>query len=114
MHFGLDAVRKATLEDIKTNMISIKTKAKIIVDEYNYGDIESLKGVAVEDASLLQKLGIEEGYTWDRGTLDEQGLSTIEENKYVVKYDLDNPNDSEVYYIDGFDGAYSLTDLQDK
>ena len=114
VHFGSDAIKKAKLEDIKTDMISIKTRAKIIADEKNFGDIEELKGTIVEDQTILSKLNIEEGYLWDRSTLDEQGLTTIEGDKYVVKYDLDNPNDIEVYYLEGYDGAYSLTALQEK
>ena len=104
VHYGLDAIDKATLEDIKTNMISIKTRAKIIADEYNYGDIDSLKGVTTQ-SSVLQSLGLEgeNYYTWDKATLTEQGLSNIEENAYIVHYNLENPNECEVYYIDGFE-----------
>ncbi len=114
LHFGSGALDKAKLEDIKTDMISIKTRAKIIADEKNFGDIDELKGVSIQDQAVLTKLNIEEGYLWDRATLDEQGLTTIEANKYVVEYDLDNPSNSEVYFIDGYEGAYSLTALQDK
>ena len=42
MHFGSDALDKAKLEDIKTNMISIKTKAKIVAEQYNFKDIDNL------------------------------------------------------------------------
>ena len=77
-------------------------------------DIESLKGVLIEDQSLLQKLNIETGYIWDQATLNDQGLNTIEGNKYAVKYDLENPNNTEVYFIEGFEGVYSLTALQEK
>ena len=38
--FGTDAINKARLEDIKTDMISIKTRAKIITEQYNFKDIE--------------------------------------------------------------------------
>ena len=44
IHFGTDAIDKAKLEDIKTDMISIKTKAKIIAEQYNFKDIDSLIG----------------------------------------------------------------------
>ena len=114
LRFGSGAIDKAKLEDIKTDMISIKTRAKIVADEYNFGDIEDLKGTSIQDQELLTKLNIEEGYLWDRTTLDEQGLTTIEANKYVVEYDLENPNDTEVYFIDGYEGVYSLTALQEK
>ena len=114
INYGKDAIRKAELEDIKTDMLSIKSRAKIIVDEYNYEDIDDLKGVEIEDQELLSKLEIEEGYIWDRETLDEEGLNAIDANKYAVSYNLDDPNDTEVYYIDGYDGAYSLTAIQEK
>ena len=114
IHFGRGAIDKAKVEDIKTDMISIKTRAKIVADEYNYKDIEELKGTLVEDEATLSKLNIEKGYMWDRDTLNDQGLQTIEANKYIVTYDLDNPNNCEVYFVDGYEGSYSLTDLQDK
>ena len=113
VHFGADAINRAKLEDIRTDMLSIKARAKIIADEKNFGDIEELKGTPV-DTDVKSKLNIEEGYLWNRETLDEQGLNSIDADIYVVTYDLDNPNDSEVYYINGYDGAYSLTDLQNK
>ena len=113
-HFGTGAIDKAKLEDIKTDMISIKTRAQIIVDQYNFKDIESLKGVLIDDQTILSKLNIEQGYIWDKSTLDEQGLGTIEANKYAVSYNLENPNDCEVYYLEGYDGDYSLTALQEK
>ena len=81
---------------------------------YNYEDIEELKGTLIDEEEVLTKLNIEEGYLWDRETLDEQGLTKIEANKYVVKYDLDNPGNCEIYYLDGYEGLYSLTDLQEK
>ena len=114
IHFGRGAIDKAKVEDIKTDMISIKTRAKIVADEYNYKDIEELKGNLVEDEAILSKLNIEKGYIWDRDTLNDQGLQTIEANKYIVTYDLNNPNNCEVYFVDGYEGSYSLTDLQDK
>lgn len=117
VEFGTDVVKKAKLEDIKTDMISIKTRAKIIADEYNYNEGESFPGEEVKDQELLNKLQIEEGkkvYLWRQNTLDVQGLSKIDADVYIVYYDADNPNNCEVYYKDGFDGAYSLTQLEQK
>ena len=48
MHFGSDALDKAKLEDIKTNMISIKTKAKIVAEQYNFKDIDNLIGTSLD------------------------------------------------------------------
>lgn len=114
LHFGKGAVKKARVEDIKTEMISIKTRAKIIVDEFNFKDIENLKGTLIEDQSLLSKLNVQEAYLWSKETLNEQGLSSIDGDKYAVSYNLENPNNCEVYYLDGYEGVYSLTALQAK
>ena len=115
IHFSTDAVKKANLEDIKTNMISIKTRAKIIAEQYNFKDIENLVGSNISDEEA-QKLGLtnsENIRKWNDSDLDSQNLSAIEGNKYVVSYDLDNPNNCEIYYLEGYEGMYSLTQLKD-
>ena len=45
--------------------------------------------------------------------LASQGLSTIDGDVYVVYYDLKDPNNCEVYYLEGYEGMYSLSQLQD-
>ncbi len=115
VNFGREAINKSKLEDIITDMISIKTRAKIIADEHNYNEEDNFPGVPVEDLQLLNKLNIEEGkdlYKWNQTTLDNQGLGKIKADTYLVYYDTDNPNDCEVYYPKGVNGKYSLTDLQ--
>ncbi len=117
LHFGGDAVETAKLEDIKTDMISIKTKAKIVAEQYNFKDIENLVGTQISE-SEIQKLNLsdkenEQVRKWSSDDLNSQGLSTIEGDKYVVYYDLSNPNECEVYYIEGYKGKYSLSEMQD-
>ncbi len=115
VNIGTDSIDKANLEDVKTNMISIKTRAKIIADHYNIKDIEILVGSLITDEEA-QKLGIENSEQirkWSSDDLSAQGLSTIEGDKYVVKYDLENPSNSEVYYLEGYEGKYSLSELKD-
>ena len=111
--FGKKAINRAQLEDIKTEMLSIKARAKIIVDEYNYEDIEELAGVpsTAEELTTLGVTGDDYFYTWDKYTLQEQGLNKIDENAYIVHYDLDNPSDCEIYYLEGINGKHSLTQL---
>lgn len=110
--YGRDAINLATLEDIKTDMISIKTKAKILADEHNFEeDVDKKMGVKYENASMFGTTG--DFYKWDKNTLNEQGLNQIEPDVYYVKYDFDNPNNTEIYYTEGFQGKYSLTDLQE-
>lgn len=51
-------------------------------------------------------------YKMDRESLNQQGLNSIQEDVYYVKYDFENPVNTEVYYINGIDGKYSLTEIQ--
>ena len=114
VHFGNEALNKAKIEDIKTDMSSIKTKAKIVAEKYNFKDIDNLIGSEITDEEA-QKLGIEnssETRKWSSNDLNEQGLSTIAGDIYVVKYNLEDPNNCEVYYLTGYEGKYSLTDLE--
>ena len=115
IHFSTDAVKKANLEDIKTNMMSIKTRAKIIAEQYNFKDIENLVGSNISDEEA-QKLGLTNSdkiLKWSSGDLASQNLSAIEADAYVVSYDLDNPNNCEIYYLEGYEGKYSLSQLKD-
>ena len=123
--FGTDAVDKARLEDIRTNMLSIKTKAKTIEEKYIFGDINSLAGETMPDEiTLPEKLNEElkdksNVYKWARETLDIQDLSNIkadDNNFYIVYYDT-KKSTCEVYYSAGYktkDGSivYSLTEMQ--
>jgi hypothetical protein len=115
VELGKDAIKEAKLEDIKTDMISIKTKAKIVTEQYNFKDIDALVGTAITDEEA-SKLGIEKSdriLKWSSTDLSSQNLSNIEGDTYIVSYDLDNPNNCEVYYLKGYDGKYSLTELQE-
>ena len=79
IYFGNDAIDKAKLEDIRTDMISIKTKAKIVAEQYNFKDIESLIGTIVSNEEI-QKLGLTDKKSdqirkWSSEDLNGQGLS---------------------------------------
>ena len=115
VHFSTDAIEKANLEDIKTDMISIKTRAKIVAEQYNFKDIENLVGSTITDEEA-QKLGepnSDKILKWSSDDLAAQNLGTIEGDTYVVKYDLENPNNCEVYYLEGYENMHSLTQLQE-
>lgn len=142
MHFGGDALDKAKLEDIKTEMLSIKPKAKIVADKYNFKDIDNLVGTPLDqdvdqegiqtstykisdelnaifnekDEKGKAKIDISKLYVWTKEDLNSQGLNTIDvdENKfYIVYYNLKDANACEVYYSRGIQGQYSLNALQD-
>lgn len=114
VHFGNEAVEIARLEDIKTDMITIRTKAKIIAEQYNFKDIENLVGGPITDAEA-DKLGIEKSEDIRKLSsedLKNQGLDTIDGDTYVVDYSLEDTSICEVYYLQGYQGMYSLTQLQ--
>ena len=114
IHFSKDAIDKANLEDIKTDMISIKTRAKIVAEKYNFKDIDNLVGSTITNEEA-QKLGLTNSnkiLKWSSSDLTNQKLGAIEGDTYVVSYDLDNPNNCEVYYLEGYEGKYSLSELQ--
>jgi len=118
VHFSGDVVKKTKLEDIKTNMISIKTRAKIIAEQYNFNDIDSLVGSQITETEATE-LDLKEQWEenkdrilkWSSSDLQGQNLGSIEGDRYIVFYDLENVN-CEVYYIEGYEGHYSLTELQ--
>ncbi len=118
VEFGMESIDKAKLEDIKTDMLSIKAKAKIVVEQYNYKEIDGLVGTQItnEDANKINvniSSDAENFRKWSSSDLGDQGLSTIEGDKYIVHYDIDNPNNCEVYYLKGYNGKYSLSELQE-
>jgi len=115
LNFSTDAIKKANLEDIKTEMLSIKARAKIIAEQYNFKDIESLVGSQISDEEA-QRLGLTNSdkiLKWSSSDLASQNLKAIEGDTYVVSYDLDNPNNCEIYYLEGYEGKYSLSELKD-
>lgn len=140
VYYASDAIKKGKLEDIKTDMISIKTKAKIVAEEYNFKDIENLVGTKLDndaeqegiqfetykipdelqkifeakDENGEAKFDIARLYIWTSEDLEGQSLGAINidnEAFYIVYYNLDNTNECEVYYSKGFEGKYSLSEL---
>ena len=115
---GTKEISKAKLEDIKTEMISIKTRAKIVKDKYDFKDIDNLVGTKLSEATDYNTEAVvipdgskENCYIWTQEDLNSQELSSIKVDKdkfYVVYYG----DDIEIYYSKGVDGKYSLTDLQ--
>ena len=115
---GTKEISKAKLEDIKTEMISIKTRAKIVKDKYDFKDIDNLVGTKLSEAPDYNAEAIdipdaskENCYIWTQEDLNSQELSSIKVDKdkfYVVYYG----DDIEIYYSKGVDGKYSLTELQ--
>ena len=120
---GTNSIDESEKQDIITNMISIKTKAKIVKDKYNFKDIENLVGTPlIEDTEHtttdvkveIPGEKINKCYIWTQEDLNDQGLASISSNKsefYIVCYGDD---EIEVYYSKAVDGKYSLTELQEE
>lgn len=105
LHFGMEATNKAKTEDIKTNMITVKTKAEIIAEKNSFdANNQVLIGLAIENnntyeisADLRNILNTQEGegskyqkcYIWTQEDLNSLGLNTIKvdfSNFYIVDY----------------------------
>lgn len=120
---GTNSIDESEKQDIITNMISIKTKAKIVKDKYNFKDIENLVGTPlIEDTEHtttdvkveIPGEKINKCYIWTQEDLNDQGLASISSNKsefYIVCYGDD---EIEVYYSKAVGGKYSLTELQEE
>ena len=122
IELGNDVVDNAKIEDIKTNMLSIKAKAKIVAEQYNFKDIENLVGTKYTEDTQFNKSNLnsvfsafpeekDNLYIWTQEDLNNQGLNTIKvdtDNFYVINYNMDN---FEIYYSNAIEGKYSLSEL---
>ena len=118
VRFGTEAIDKSKQEDIKSNMLLIQGKSKIIKDKNTYdAENSSLVGTPISAASgytisseLQSRINSEKSYIFTQEDLDNNGLGNIKTSNtefYVVDYDT-----CEVYYSLGINGRYSLTDIQ--
>ena len=115
---GTNSISQAKLEDLKTNMLSIQGKAKIIDDKHTFESAE-LVGTPIANntytinsalQTILNNNSTGNYYIWDRAILDSQSLNSIKlsENEfYIVDYST-----NEVYNSLGWKNKYSLTEIQ--
>lgn len=127
---GKETIKEAKLEQLKTNMLMIEVKARQYVEEANfkagispdeskletvrqevYGEAFLEKATSIEATS---EIPVEECYVVTEKTLELWKLSKmeIEENEYyLIKFDETNTT-VEIYNTLGFEGKYSLTDIE--
>ena len=135
INIGGNMIKKANLEAIKTNMLLIQAKAKQYVEEANFKmgknpDNEKIQSVRTEIYIDKAKLDVATNeiknkinVTGDnfyvltkdenKDTYSEWGLNKIEledNEDYVIGFDENNLT-VEVYNTLGFNGKYSLTDI---
>lgn len=121
IQFGKGEVQRAKLEDIKTTMLLIKGRAKIIADKEEYGESYDNTGmIKLADASgynlsllqpTLNELTDQSNlYIWEQTAMDNNNIKVeiTNEEFFVIDYST-----GEVYYSLGFtyEGStyYSLT-----
>ena len=130
VYTGRDTIKQAKLEELKTNMLLIEAKAKEYVEEANFK-----MGISPDDAKKNQvrqevyegeaklqsasgvsapsSIPVAECYLVTQDTMSLWGLEDINlesgEN-YLIRFDDTNAT-VEVYNTVGYDGKYSLTEI---
>ncbi len=134
VYSGSETVRKAKLEELRTNMLLIEAKAKGLVEEVNFkigltkpedegyavkkeeAENEVYKGAGLEEAtgvSAPSAIPVSECYKVTDATLQNWGLEDMEKEEgeeYLIKFDDVNAT-VEVYNTLGYNGKYSLTEI---
>ena len=122
VYSGTDIIKRAKLEELKTNMLLIETKAKECVENANFklGKTEAkkeLKGIEITEADNINIELNDYNYYYKltEDNLKDMGLSNIKlsdtDELYIVKYDIQNAK-VEIYNTKGYEGKYSLTDIE--
>lgn len=134
LYSGSDTIKKAQVEELKTNMLLIQAKAREYVEDANFKmgvnpDEEKKINVRnevyatnaklkkVEEGEVPSNLGITDITTCYWLTLEAQaswGLEKIklgENEKYLIQFDETNVT-VEVYNTQGYEGNYSLTAIE--
>jgi len=122
IHFGTNLLDKSKKEDLKTTMLLIQSKTKIIKEKKDFGDIEELTGISLANnteytisrnfQNKLDEIENADLYILNSENLASMGITdnTNNEKFYIVDY-----NNSEIYYSLGYkEGSstlYSLSEL---
>ena len=139
VYSGTETIKKAKLEELKTNMLLIQAKAKEYVENANFKlgtkideaqeeernnriskAKEELKGNEIQKSDIDITTSNKEGnyiyyYELTEDQLKEMGLpdvkSSTQNGKYMVEYDIEKAQ-VEIYNTKGYNGNYSLTDIE--
>lgn len=141
INFSMDLVRKAKLQDLKTNMLLIQAKAKEYVEEVSFQTAnmdsskpedlekinaiksENLKGQKISTNPEIQQLAtntgkidssiIDEYYYFDEGQLVEMGIEklNLEEQGYFIVRYNIEDIKVEVINTKGYEGNYTLEEI---
>ena len=118
IHFMQEEINKNQQEDIKTEMLQVQAKAKIVLEKYNVDNNNGLKGQKMEDKTLQEKYGIEQienYYKWTKEILAELGLqeTLLQEGEYyLVNYDTEEVIYSQGYKAENGEIYYKLSEIK--
>ena len=129
IYSGSVTMKKAGIEELKTNMLLIQSKAKGYVEEANFQmgthpeNLTDAKKEEIRTSIYVNKAGlvkastsvIPEGdrnnaYKVGEQALKNMGLQQLESDKYYIVFDEIDLT-AEIYNTDGYAGYYSLTDI---
>ena len=135
VYTGTDTIKKAKLEELKTNMLLIEAKAKGLVEEVNFKigltkpedeGYQTKKDSAEQEVyvngaklkkatniSVPSSIPVSECYEVTQDAMNAWGLDGLELEEgeyYLIKFDDTNAT-VEVYNTLGYDGKYSLTEI---
>lgn len=139
VYSGKETIKKAKLEELKTNMLLIQAKAKECVENANFKlgtkineaqeterddriskAKEELKGNEIQKSDIDITISDKEGnyiyyYKLTENQLKEIGLSDVKSNtqdgEYIVEYNIERAQ-VEIYNTKGYEGKYSLNDIE--
>ncbi len=138
LYNGKDILKKAELEELKTNLLLIEAKAREHVEEANFkigigtqeekaAKVESVRKEIYEDTEKLKKATTEEipenfhipesqinaCYYLTKETKEKWGLEKLKnEEQYLIQFDEENVT-VEVYNKEGYNGKYyKLSDIE--
>lgn len=105
-------------EDIKTEMLQVQAKAKVVLEKYHVDKNNGLKGEKMEDISLESLYNITnigDYYKWNKDTLKEVGfIETVlkEGDYYLVNYELEEVIYSIGYKAEDGNTYYKLSEIK--
>ncbi len=97
-----EELNKEIEEDVKTQMLKVEAKAKIIIEKFHVDKNNGLHGTEMAKDDIDEKFNVaetEKYYKWEQQTLNDVGLSDIrlkEGQYYLVNYDTE-----EIIYSEG-------------
>lgn len=131
---GKETIQRANLEALRTNMLLIEAKAKGLVEEANFqlgpektGDLANIRkkiyvednelSAASENSNIPSEFIKDNVYVFTRETATLWGLDNVygepeSGGYYLIAFDEENAS-VEIYNTLGYQGRYSLTDIDE-